>query len=111
MKRLPTGTPRVDRARWANHAPGHVRDMFLDAIAAFADWNDDDPEPKVSYEVNFEPHEIEISKACGLLWNCKDILPGHHYQWLRDCGIEPQRQTYAAAAHAILDRIKMIRMV
>ena len=86
--------PKAVRARWANHAPGHVREMFLEAIDAFANWNEGEPEPTVTYEINYERREVTISQACGLLWNCKDVLPSpQYYDWLRDCAVEPGRQT------------------
>ena len=105
MERLST-TPKSDRLRWANHAPGHVREMFVEAMKSYYRWKDGGPEPTVTYEINYEPHEITISEACGILWNCKDILPGEDFQMLKDCGVEPKRQTYAAAAHAMLEAIK-----
>jgi hypothetical protein len=87
--------------------------MFLEAIAAFADRNDDDPEPKVSYELNFGPHEIEISKACAIrhpleLQRYSSRAPLPVAQRLR---VELKRQTYAAAAHAMLESIRMLRKV
>jgi hypothetical protein len=92
------------RLRWG-HAGGHIRDTFLKAIEAYQDW-DSGPEPTVEFEINYEPVQITISQACGLVWNCTDILPGTDYQSLQDCGIEPKRQTYAGAAHALLKAIK-----
>jgi hypothetical protein len=89
-----------------SHAPGHVRDMFIEAIDAFVAWNPGEPEPTVTYEVNYEPHQITISRACGLVWNCSDILPRLDYDHLGYCDIEPKRQTYAAAAQAMLQAIK-----
>jgi len=65
------------------HAPGHVRDAFLAAIEAFYHWDDGEPEPTVPFEINYEPVEIPISKACGLVWNCTDILPGSDFDLLR----------------------------
>jgi hypothetical protein len=58
------------------HAPGHVQDTFLAAVEAFYRWRRGQPEPTVEYEINYVPHEIPISRACGLVWNCSDILPG-----------------------------------
>jgi hypothetical protein len=88
------------------HAPGHVRDAFRAAIEAFYHWNDGEPEPTVTFEINYEPVEIPISKACGLVWNCADILPGSDFTILEWCRIESESRTYAAAAHAMLDAIK-----
>jgi hypothetical protein len=62
--------------RRGGHSPGHVRDAFLAALEAYLNWEDGDPEPTVEFEVNYEPREITISKAAGLVWNCSDTLPG-----------------------------------
>ena len=45
------------------HAPGHFRECFNAAAEAFLD-REEDPEPVVEYEVNYEPHAIPISRAC-----------------------------------------------
>jgi hypothetical protein len=52
----------------------------------------------MTLEVRYEPRPITISKACGMLWNCADVLPGYAYRVLLDCDLEIGRQTYAAAA-------------
>jgi hypothetical protein len=68
----------------SGHAPGHVRETFLDAVQAFMDWNDGEPEPMVGFEVDYVEHQIPISKACALVWNCTDIIPGSEYRSLAD---------------------------
>jgi hypothetical protein len=79
-----------------------TRDTFRDAVYAFMDWEEGDPEPVVEYQINYEPHEIPISRACTLVWNCTDVIPGNLYRWLRDdCGLEVRAQTYAACARAM----------
>lgn len=83
------------------HAPGHVRDTFLSAIEAFREWEPETPEPTVEFEVNFEPRKITISKACGLVWNCSDVLPRLAVYELECCGVELSRCTYAAATRAL----------
>jgi hypothetical protein len=84
------------------HAPGHIRDMFLEAVEAFREWDGDGPEPTVELEVNYELQPIALSDACGILWNCPDILPGDAFNTLTgDCELELQRRTYAAAARAM----------
>jgi hypothetical protein len=65
------------------------------------------PEPLVEFEVNFEPRPIPISKACGLVWNCSDILPGNVRDILIEHDIVPGRRTYAAAARAMLVKLKV----
>jgi hypothetical protein len=84
----------------------HVRDCFCNAIDAFADWNEGEPEPTVEFEVNYVPRLIKISKACGLVWNCTDILPRLAISQLEDVSVEFKRQTYAAAAHGMLENIR-----
>ena len=73
------------------HAPGDLRDAFLEGIEAFADWQDG-PEPTVEVREQAVP----LGQICGLLWNCRDILPGHARDMLEDCGLHAG--TYASAA-------------
>jgi hypothetical protein len=89
------------------HAKGHVRDAFLSALEAYANWDGTGPEPTIEFEVNYEPRPISISKACGLVWNCSDILPGSAWDyWVADAGIQPARRTYAATARALLAHLR-----
>jgi hypothetical protein len=88
------------------HAPGNVREAFHDAIEAYEIWEDGEPEPTVTYEVNYKPQDITISQACGLVWSCTDIIPVLAFNQLRDCGLEIRKQTYAACARAIRGAIK-----
>jgi hypothetical protein len=88
------------------HAPGHVRETFCDAIEAFVHWNDGEPEPVVEFEVNYEPVEIPISRACTLVWNCRDIVPGFYADWASEAGLEFKTRTYAGIAHAMLQAIR-----
>jgi hypothetical protein len=96
------------------HAPGHVRDTAVDAFEAWLDWDGRGPEPTVEYEIDYVPHRISISRACGLVWNCSDILPGDLFDRLQDaaqCALhsdEPaiKRCTYAACARFLLEDIK-----
>jgi hypothetical protein len=94
------------RYRNGGHAPGHVRDMFLSAIESFEAWPTNTPEPMVDFEVRFEPRPITLTRACGIVWNCSDILPGSAFETLIDCGLQLKRRTYAAAARAMSERIK-----
>jgi hypothetical protein len=88
------------------HAPGHVRNTFLAAVDAFMAWNDG-PEPTVEHEIHYEPHQIPISRACGLVWNCTDIIPGFAFQQLRDdARLDVKRRTYAACARAMRSHIQ-----
>ena len=89
----------------SGHAPGHVRETFGNAIDAYMAWNVGEPEPTVEHEVNYVPREIPISKACTLVWNCTDIMPGVEYRRLCEV-LDVKRQTYAACARAMLAAIK-----
>jgi hypothetical protein len=93
-----------DRASKGAHAPGHIRDAFLTFVFdVLPNWDGKGPEPMVPFEVNYEPRAIPISKLCGLLHNCKDILPGSAVTDLADLDIELTGcRTYAAAARKLL---------
>lgn len=93
-----------NRYRRGNGGPakGHVREAFLDAADAYLAWESGEPEPRV----DFEGGRIPISRACGIVWNCSDILPHLAVVGLDMCGIEISRRTYAAAARALLPAIK-----
>ena len=83
------------------HAPGHVRETFCAAVHEFLNWKQNQAEPMVEHEVNYEPHLISISRACTLVWNCTDIAPGV-FQELRDgTQLELKSSTYAACARAM----------
>ena len=77
------------------HAPGDVRDAFVDeAIPAFIEWKDG-PEPTVE----LREQQITISQLCGLLWNCHDILPGSAVDDLKGCDSQSVKSwSYGAAA-------------
>ena len=83
------------------HAPGPVRDTFLAAAEAFVGWEAGEPEPTVEHEVAYQPQEIPISRACDLLWNCTDVIPGDVFRELQGHGLVIGRQTYAACARAM----------
>jgi hypothetical protein len=93
--------------KYHQHYPGHLRSIFEEAIEAYSQWNEGDPQPTVTYEVHYQPQEIPLSRACGLLWNCTDILPSGDVSALELRGIELKTRTYAAAAHALLEAIKL----
>jgi hypothetical protein len=62
----------------------------------------------VDFEVHFEPRPIPLSRACGRVWSCLDILPGSAFDTLINCGLQLKRRTYAAAARAMSEAIKEI---
>jgi hypothetical protein len=92
------------------HAAGHVRETACDAFQAWMDWDGKSPEPTVEYKIHYVPHHISISRACGLVWNCTDTVPGSLFDDLQsnleDVGQTIRRQTYGACAQAILSDSK-----
>lgn len=78
--------------RNGGHAKSHVRDAFLEAIELFINWRPGAPEPTVE----FEERQITLTEACGLVWNCSDVLPGDY------CSLFNERLgSYAAAARVM----------
>jgi hypothetical protein len=93
---------KVRNYKFRGHATGHVRDTFCDAVESFYHWRLGKPEPTVEFEMNYEPYSIPISRACTLVWNCTDIIPGEYYDLLNFEG----RRTYAACARAMHKAIR-----
>ena len=91
--------------RRGGHAPGHIRDTFLRAVDAFEAWEDGEPEPTIEHEVHYEPRQISLTQACGLVWNCSDILPNLVVSQLDGCNVSFNRVSYAAAARAMRQQI------
>ncbi len=91
------------------HAPGDLRDAFLEGIEAFAAWRPGQPEPSVEVREQAVP----LSALCGLLWNCSDAMPRLDQQQLEEA--LPQRffgedregtcGSYARAARAMREAI------
>jgi hypothetical protein len=73
------------------HAPGHVRDTALQAFEAWKEWDRKSPGPTVRYEIQYREHDIPLSRACKLVWNCTDIVPGHVVDALVDNGLNIKR--------------------
>jgi hypothetical protein len=95
----------------SGHAPGHVRETFLAAADAFIQWEPGEPEPVVDFERNYVAQPIPISQACGMLWNCTDIMPGSEYGRLQQEELPVRRQTYAACARAMRAAISATRAI
>jgi hypothetical protein len=74
-----------------------VRDIFCNAIEAYLNWWSGESEPTVEFEVDYEPQPIPISRACTLVWNFNDVLPGALVDALRD-DVEMRSSSYAAVA-------------
>lgn len=62
------------------------------------------PEPIVAYKTNYVPHDITISHAGRLVWNCTDTIPSTEFELSNEFGA--QKQTYAACARALLAAIQ-----
>ena len=97
------------------HAPGHIRETAGEAFEAWMAWDGQGPEPTVDFEINYTPHRIPISRACGMVWNCTDIVPGSLFDQVQ-ATVEDiygerkiKHRTYAACARAIVENIKETR--
>lgn len=89
------------------HFPGHLRNAFLQAIEIW--YSSDDANPTVVFEDDYRERQITMAEACGIMWNCRDILPDSYGRDIEDGTRKPfnhdmndhRRWTYAAAARAI----------
>jgi len=87
------------------HYPGHLRDTFARAFAAFIETGGD-PDANVMHEVKYEETTITLRKAAGLMMHCTDTLPGDLYDTLEEAFGRAFRPTYAGAAFAILKALR-----
>lgn len=71
------------------HAPGHLRDAFVEMIES---------DPSITVDVDGEPRPARWLR--GQLWNCTDCLPGSVCSTLEI----PQGSTYAQAARHLAAR-------
>ena len=93
-----TKSQKRNRLFRGGHFPGHLRELFEEALDAYYGWNDGEPEPTVVLEPNYEfignpgaeernakkkDRILTISEVFGLLWNCTDILSGSCYDQIR----------------------------
>ena len=86
-------------------APSDIRDAFLEAIDAYQNWKEGEPEPTVELRDQY----MTVTQVCGLLWNCSDILPSRVFTRISNlaCGNiagaqdgkdGSRRRTYGTAA-------------
>ena len=89
------------------HAPGHLREAFLE----LTDWRN--PWKKIaeiwkedgSVAFDFEESPIPIRRVLTRLWNCTDTIP-----WLACADLEiPLGSSYAQAVRKIVDYCKRYR--
>jgi hypothetical protein len=66
----------------SGHAPGHVREEFLEAVDAACSFDSDAAD------------QAELHRISGYLWNCTDTLPSAYCSALD----LPAGSTYAQAA-------------
>ncbi len=87
------------------HARSDLRDAFGEALGAFGQGQDGEPEPKVDAGDGMIP----ISKVCSLLWDCTDTLTGRIRDEMKALpGVDEDqlRNTYGSAARAFAAVIK-----
>jgi transcriptional regulator with XRE-family HTH domain len=85
------------------HAPGQLREAFLEWVEESIQRETDSPLPS-TVTINDEPRPV--SWLFGQLWNCSDALPRHTYDDVNDIlnsenTLPIDRQTYAAAVRAL----------
>ncbi|MFG1210555.1 hypothetical protein [Xanthobacter flavus] len=76
-----------------------------------------EPEPTVEFEVGHEPRQIPLSKACGPVWKCTDIVPGGEFDLLQgkleslNYGeTELRSRAYAACAQAMACAVREVEL-
>jgi hypothetical protein len=84
-----------------------LREAFLEMLEDFCrrDVYDEDPPATAAFAFRGELREISIERACGIFWNCMDILPGDAFLMVQSIA-EHHRlplgmRTYAAAARLL----------
>jgi len=80
------------RANRGGHAPGHLRDAFLEYLDRGCEID-----LRHRVKVGYEGKQMSIRSLIGLLWNCTDILPGHYCSELD----LPAGSTYAIAVRKL----------
>jgi hypothetical protein len=79
------------------HAPGDIRNAFVEAVDAWDAWKAGEPEPMLEVR----EQQLTIRQVCGLLWNCADCMPSHLYDQVFD--LDPMhRRSYSSAARYLV---------
>lgn len=72
---------------------------------------------KVESHLGYEPRQIPLSKACGLVWKYTDIVPGGEFDLLQykleslNYGeAELRRRAYAACAQAMAGAVREVQV-
>jgi transcriptional regulator with XRE-family HTH domain len=95
--------PRRYQPARGGHAPGHLREAFLQWLQESLDLPGEAPLPQT---IEVGDTERPVSWLFGQLWNCTDVLPRWEFDqindWLSREGMPAiDRQTYAAAVRAL----------
>jgi hypothetical protein len=92
--------------RYKGHFPGYLREAFVEAVEAYQLWELGEPEPTVEIYTYDQPVQMLVSEVFRKLWHCTDIMPSLYLGGLIDLDIYPKRQTYAAAARALMEHFR-----
>jgi hypothetical protein len=92
---MPVLTESFYKPARGGHAPGDVRQAFADALDAYWEWEEGEPEPMIM----LRDQPVSISAVCGLLWNCVDWMPNRLIDQMRDSS-DPHLPTPSYAAGA-----------
>jgi transcriptional regulator with XRE-family HTH domain len=95
--------PRRYQPARGGHAPGHLRDAFLEWVDESIRLSADNPLPS-TVTINDEPRPV--AWLFGQLWNCSDVLPRQSFEGVNEILASEHapvidRQTYAAAVRAL----------
>ena len=82
------------------HAPGDVRDAFVEAAESWRHW---EPDTESEPVVDLRDKPTPITTAIRLLWNCVDIMPSG----LCDCVDLSQGSTYAQGARRMCGGVQL----
>jgi hypothetical protein len=87
-----------------NHAPGDLRQAFVESVAAYEGWENGTREPAVE----LHDHLVPISEVIDLLSNCSDPLPSDTWQQLLALGASDTiaGSSYGDAARWLKDQIR-----
>jgi hypothetical protein len=100
---VPYAHRRRYQAPRGGHAPGHLREAFLEWINESRGLSADNPLPST---VTIDEEPRPVGWLFGQLWNCSDVLPRHAFDEVHDILASENappidRQTYAAAVRAL----------
>ena len=99
------------------HAPGYMREAFLEAVEAYYESGAEEPLPIVTIAppprmkrnplrlIQRPEKSVDLRAMCGLMWNCSDILPRSERESINEiCASMYERTdvyTFAQGARAL----------